>query len=74
MAKPLKDRILATLILKGPASSDGLAQRLSVKAKEISARCAELRKARKISAVERDGETIFKAKQSRARKKPAKKR
>jgi transcription initiation factor IIE alpha subunit len=65
MVKPLKDRIVATLIHKGPATSDRLAQRLSVKAKEVSARCAELRKARTISAIERDGETVFQSKQIR---------
>lgn len=65
MPKPLKDRIVATLILRGPGTSDVLAQRLSVKAKEISARCSELRKSRMISAVERDGETIWQPKQIR---------
>lgn len=55
MAKPLTERIHATLKKRGPATTDTLAQRLSVKAKLISPRLSALKAQRRIRAKQGDG-------------------
>ena len=63
MPKPLKERIHATLLKRGPATTDTIAQRISVKVKKISPRLAELRAAKRVSAVKGDGgELVYSAK------------
>jgi len=62
MVKPLKERIHATLVKRGPASADTIAQRLSVPAKKISPRLSELTDEKRVSVKKRDGEDVYAAK------------
>jgi predicted ArsR family transcriptional regulator len=63
MVKPLKERIHATLAKHGPATTDTIAQRISVRAKLISPRLSELRAAKKVSMTKGDGgEEVWRAK------------
>ncbi|MFN3466014.1 MAG: hypothetical protein ACK4X1_18260 [Terricaulis sp.] len=62
MAKPLKERIHATLLKHGPATADTIAQRISVKAKLISPRLSELRASKRVSAKSVGGEDVYTAK------------
>lgn len=55
MAKPLKERIHATLVRRGPATTDTIAQRISVKAKLISPRLSQLKAEKRVSVKKGDG-------------------
>lgn len=67
-AKPLKQRIIETCARyreesdgDGYITSDGIAQRISVKANKVSARVSELVRDGKLLKRERGGETFFRA-------------
>lgn len=63
MPKPLSTRIVETLQRHGPATTDTIAQRISVKSKLISPRLAQL-KAKKLVSVKKGdgGEQVYAAK------------
>lgn len=63
MVKPLKERIHATLAKHGPATTDVIAQRISVKAKLISPRLSQLKGEKRVSVKKGDGgEEVYAAK------------
>ncbi|HRO02071.1 MAG TPA: hypothetical protein PLS69_00485 [Terricaulis sp.] len=67
MPKPLTDRIHATLLKHGPATTDTIAQRISVRSKLISPRLSQLIAKKRITAKRGDGgEQVYTAVKEKA--------